>query len=40
MATGLYVTADGKVAVDYGNRRLSIPVSQYKANGYKPSFEK
>jgi hypothetical protein len=40
MATGLYVTPDGRVAVAYGNRKLSIPISQYKANGYKPSFEK
>ncbi len=40
MATGLYVTPDGKVAVNYGTRKLSIPISQYKANGYKPPFEK
>ena len=40
MATGLYVTSEGRVAVDYGIRKLSIPISQYKANGYKPSFDK
>lgn len=40
MATGLYVTPDGRVAVNYGARKLSIPISQYKANGYRPSFEK
>jgi len=40
MATGLYVTPDGRVAVDYGARKLSIQISQYKANGYRPSFEK
>jgi hypothetical protein len=40
MPTGLYVTADGRVVVNYGTRKLSIPISQYKANGYKPSFEK
>ena len=40
MATGLYVTPDGKVAVDYGRRKIAIPISQYKANGYKPPCEK
>ena len=40
MAIGLYVTSDGRVAVDYGARKLSIPISQYKANGYKPPFKK
>ncbi len=40
MATGLYGTPDGRVAVNYGTRKLFLPSSQYKANGYKPSFEK
>ena len=40
MATGLYVTPDGRVTVAYGNRMLSIPKNQYKVNGYQPSFEK
>ncbi len=40
MATGLYVTPDGRVAVNYGTRKLFLPINQYKANGYKPSFEK
>ena len=40
MATGLYVTPDQKVVVSFGSRKLPIPISQYKANGYKPSLEK
>ncbi len=40
MATGLYVTPDGRVAVNYGTRKLFLPMSQYKANGYKPGIEK
>ena len=40
MATGLYVTTDGKVVVNYGTRKLPIPISQYKANGYKPLCDK
>jgi hypothetical protein len=40
MATGLYLTADGMVMVDYGARKLPISPAQYRANGYKPSFEK
>jgi hypothetical protein len=40
MATGLHLTADGMVMVDYGARKLPISLAQYRANGYKPSFEK
>ena len=40
MATGLYLTPDGRVAVNYGTRKLFLPMSQYKANGYKPGIEK
>jgi hypothetical protein len=40
MATGLYVTPDGKIMVAYGARQLPLSCAQYKANGYKPSFEK
>ena len=40
MATGLYLTADGMVMVDYGARKLPISPAQYRANGYRPSFEK
>ena len=40
MATGLYVTPDGKVMVAYGSRLIPIAGAQYKANGYRPSLEK
>ena len=40
MATGLYVTPDGKIMVAYGTRQIPLSCAQYKANGYKPSFEK
>jgi hypothetical protein len=40
MATGLYLTPDGMVVVDYGARKIPISPAQYRANGYKPSFEK
>ena len=39
MATGLYVTPDGKIMVAYGARQIPLSCAQYKANGYKPSFE-
>ena len=40
MATGLYVTPDGKIMVAYGARQIPLSCAQYKANGYRPSFEK
>ena len=40
MATGLYVTRDGKIMVAYGARQIQLSCAQYKANGYRPSFEK
>jgi hypothetical protein len=41
MAKGLYLTSDGRVLVDYGKRRrVPIPSAQYKANGYKPPYDK
>jgi len=40
MASGLYVTSAGDVMVDYGTRTIPISPAQYRANGYKPSFEK
>jgi len=40
MAIGLYVTPDGKIMVAYGARQIPLSCAQYKANGYKPSFEK
>ena len=39
MATGLFVTDDGNVMVDYGKKKIPIPLAQYKANGYRPRFE-
>ena len=40
MAVGLYVTPDGKIMVAYGARQIPLSCAQYKANGYKPTFEK
>jgi hypothetical protein len=39
-ATGLYLTPDGQVVVEYGLRRVPMPPAQYRANGYKPALEK
>ena len=39
MATGLYLTPDGMVIVDYGRRKIPIPPAQYRANGYRPPFD-
>jgi hypothetical protein len=36
LATGLFLTDDGNVMVDYGKRKVPISAAQYKANGYKP----
>jgi hypothetical protein len=38
MANGLYLTPDGTVMVDYGHKKIPIPLAQYKANGYRPPF--
>jgi hypothetical protein len=40
MASGLYVTPDGKIMVAYGARQIPLSCAQYKANGYKPAFDK
>jgi hypothetical protein len=40
MASGVYRLADGRVMVDYGKRRGPILCAQYKANGYRPPYEK
>ena len=40
MATGLYLLQDGTIMVAYGARKIRITPAQYKANGYRPSFEK
>jgi hypothetical protein len=39
MAIGLFVTDDGNVMVDYGKKKIRIPLAEYKANGYRPRFE-
>jgi hypothetical protein len=39
MATGLFVSDDGNVMVDYGKRKIRIPLAEYRANGYRPRFE-
>jgi hypothetical protein len=38
MANGLYLMPDGTVMVDYGRKKIPIPLAQYKANGYRPPF--
>jgi hypothetical protein len=38
MANGLYLMLDGTVMVDYGRKKIPIPIAQYKANGYRPPF--
>jgi hypothetical protein len=38
MASGLYLMPDGTVMVDYGRKKIPIPLAQYKANGYRPTF--
>ena len=40
MVSGIYRLADGRVMVDYGKRRGPISCAQYKANGYRPPYEK
>jgi hypothetical protein len=40
MATGLYLLQDGTIMVAYGERKIPISPAQYKANGYRPPFEK
>ena len=40
VATGLYVMQEGSVMVAYGTRHIAISYAQYKANEYKPTFEK
>jgi hypothetical protein len=39
-ATGLYLTPEGRVVVEYSSRRITLPPAQYRANGYKPALEK
>ncbi len=40
MATGLYLLQDGTIMVAYGSKKIPISPAQYKANGYRPPFEK
>jgi hypothetical protein len=40
MATGLYLLQDGTIMVAYGARKIPLSPAQYKANGYRPPFEK
>ena len=40
VATGLYLTPDGKIMVAYGARQIPLSCAEYKANGYRPFFEK
>jgi hypothetical protein len=40
VAKGLYLLRDGQVLVEYGKRRVPIAPAQYRANGYRPSYDK
>jgi hypothetical protein len=40
MAKGLFRTLDGEVVVEYGKRRGAVSRARYKANGYRPIYEK
>ena len=40
MAKGIFRTVDGLVMVEYGKRQGAISRALYKANGYRPVYEK
>jgi len=40
MARGVYLVDDDKVLVDYGQRAVCVTVAQYRANGYRPPFDR
>jgi hypothetical protein len=40
MANGLYLTPDGMVMVNYGHKKVPISLAQYRANGYRPPFDR
>ena len=40
MANGLYLMPDGMVMVDYGRKIIPISLAQYRANGYRPPFDR
>ena len=39
MPTGLFITSDQSVQVDYDGVSIPIPRSTYENNGYKPDFD-
>jgi hypothetical protein len=40
MTNGLYLMSDGMVMVDYGRKKIPISLAQYRANGYRPPFDR
>ena len=40
MANGLYLMPDGMVMVNYGHKKVLISLAQYRANGYRPPFDR
>jgi hypothetical protein len=40
MPTGLFITSDQSVQVDYDGVSIPIPRSTYENRGYKPDFDK
>jgi hypothetical protein len=40
LAKGLYLTQDGRVLVEYGKLHVPLSPAQYRANGYRPTYEK
>jgi hypothetical protein len=40
MPTGLFITTDQSVQVEYDGVSIPIPRSTYEKNGYKPDFDK
>ena len=39
MPTGLFITSDQSVQVDYDGVSIPIPRTTYENNGYKPDFD-
>lgn len=39
MAMGLCIRRDGTVVVAFGARKIAIPQSHYRANGYRPPID-
>jgi len=40
MPHGIYLGDDGRVVVEYGKARVSITLAQYRANGYRPPYDR